>query len=527
MDYSCKMCGEILSADMVEAVCECEYCGSRQTLPTRYFGEHAELYARACELRFKTDFERAQKLFRQLSEEIPDEPEGYWGLVLCRCGVEYTDDPVSGMKIPVCRISSGGDIASDENYLRAIELASPEQSPIYRREGAAIEMLRREMIERVGTGERYDVFICCRETDESGRSTPDSVIASEIYAQLIREGFGVFYAAETLGGSAERDSELYSAAAINSAKVMLIVGARPESFNAPVMKSILRRCRATVKKDGGRLIIPCIKNMDPRSLPAELAQYPAKDVSRLGFLPEVIRSIRAVLAGSAAVGDSGGVRRSSGSRSTPEKLLRRIRIFLMEEDFDAAQEYSDMILDAAPECWQAHFAKFLAGIGCRCSADLFLEEVIDSFGRGYVQDFGYDYYDDELFRSRFDEILGEDMKRALECAKGGPDSEQITTVYERLVSAVRDDVYLKEQEEIDIEEKSELDRLRRSHDMEEDSKRASRRKKQQIRTRFLTYMAVFLAVMILLLTQFHMKWAIAPIIAAIPVTLAVLAGLEK
>lgn len=527
MDYICKMCGEILAADMVEAVCECEYCGSRQTLPTRYFGEYAELYNRACELRFKTDFERAQKLFRQLSEEIPDEPEGFWGLVLCRCGVEYMDDPVSGMKVPVCRISSGKDIASDENYLKAIELAEPEQVSVYRREGAAIEMLRRDMIEQVGTGERYDVFICCRETDEYGRSTPDSVVASEIYHQLMREGFRVFYAAETLADAVEGDRELYTSAAINTARVMLIIGTSLGNFAATSVKSTLRRCIASVKRDSGRLIIPCVKNMDPRDLPAELAQYPAKDVSRLGFLPEVIRSIRSVLAGDAAASGSGGVRRSPGVRSTPEKLLRRIRIFLMEEDFEAAQEYSDMILDVAPECWQAHFAKFLAGIGCRCSADLFLEEVIDSFSGDYVQEFGYDYSDDELFRSRLDEMLGEDMMKALECAGDFSDSEQITTVYERLMNAVRDDVYLKEQEKIDIDEKSELDRLRRSHNMAEDAKRASKRKKQQIRSRFLVYMAVFFGILILLVTQFNMKWAIVLIIAAIPVTLAVLAGLEK
>ena len=39
--------------------------------------------------RVKTDFEGAEKLFTRLSEEIPNESEGFWGVLMCRCGLEY------------------------------------------------------------------------------------------------------------------------------------------------------------------------------------------------------------------------------------------------------------------------------------------------------------------------------------------------------------------------------------------------------------------------------------------------------
>ena len=102
MDFICKMCGGDISPDDGTGVCECEHCGSRQTYPLRYFGEYAEMYNKACQLRLRNDYEGAEKLFTRLCEDITDEAEGYWGMVMCRWGVEYEDDPISGMKIAVC-----------------------------------------------------------------------------------------------------------------------------------------------------------------------------------------------------------------------------------------------------------------------------------------------------------------------------------------------------------------------------------------------------------------------------------------
>lgn len=42
------------------------------------------------------------------------------------------------------------------------------------------------------------MFICYKETDASGRRTPDSVLANDLYHQLTQEGFKVFFARITL-----------------------------------------------------------------------------------------------------------------------------------------------------------------------------------------------------------------------------------------------------------------------------------------------------------------------------------------
>ena len=44
-----------------------------------------------------------------------------------------------------------------------------------------------------------------------------------------------------------------------------------------------------------------------------------------------------------------GFGESEISHTAPEKLIRRMNIFLADEDFEAAEEYSDIILDAAPK----------------------------------------------------------------------------------------------------------------------------------------------------------------------------------
>ena len=47
----CKMCGGDLNFEEGESVCECEYCGTRQTIPTADNEKKLTLFARANRLR--------------------------------------------------------------------------------------------------------------------------------------------------------------------------------------------------------------------------------------------------------------------------------------------------------------------------------------------------------------------------------------------------------------------------------------------------------------------------------------------
>ena len=519
MGYVCKMCGKLLPSAEGKSICECEYCGSRQTVPKLYKDKYAEIYNRACGLRFKTDFEGAEKLFSQLCEKFPDEPEGYWGKLLCRCGILYEDEPVSGMKLPVCHRAYGSSLMDDKDCCTALSLADAEQSAAYRREASAIEMLRREMLERVGTGVKYDVYICCRVSDENGNMTDDRIIADEIYSQLVQEGFRVFYSPVTLGEISAKDSESYVNAALNCAAALVIVSAENESFAAPRFKSEWSRCAAAAKRDDEKLVLTCIKNTDKGDVPAELADYPIMQASEMSFVAELIRMIRHHLNGTDSACGEGEI-----THTPPEKLIRRMNIFLADEDFEAAEEYSDMILDASPRCWQAHFTKFLAYNGCRSGNDLLIEDVVNSFADDYVMRFGYDFSDDDIFREQLGNMLGDSMKNAVEYASG-EDKLMISTVYERFISAVRDAVFAREQEKIDGEEKNELEELRRLHEKEISERQADERKRNLIRSRFLTYIGIAAGILFIIAVKFRSKAAAFFIILLVLMTLVVMAGL--
>ena len=509
MELLCRICGEPIQPEDETGVCECECCGSRQTYPLIYGDSQLDMYNRARRLRQKTDFEGAEKLLSQLCGEVPDEPEGYWELALCRCGIVYEKTDETAVNKPVCRRASLTPVTEDVDYLTAIVYAAEEQKAVYCREAAAIDVLRREFAERVGNGKRYDVFMC---STESGKG---STIASEIYEQLCEEGFSVFYASKTLKGVRGKAGELYINAAISCAEALLIVCADAEDFAEHTMKSQWSRCASAAHKDSGKLLVTCISEVSEGDIPEELSDYPVKDIGKLGAVAEIIRLIRRKENG-----------HSASARTAPEKLIRRMNIFLADEDFEAAEEYCGLILDISPECWQAHWARFLAYNGCRNSGDLLLEEVVESFTDDYIEHFGYDFAEDEVFSGQLAQLLGDSPRKALKYAE---DDEKLSleTVYERFVNAVRDAVFAREQEKIDVEEKQELDAIRRRHDEEEERKTAAQQKKQDIRSRFLTYATVIFTALIILFAKFHFVWAAVLIVIMIVVTVLVLGGLNR
>ena len=82
-----KMCGGDLEIVNGESVCECEYCGTKQTIPTTDSEKLTNLYNRANRLRFNNEFDKAAGIFENITAEYPEEAEAYWGLCLCKYGI--------------------------------------------------------------------------------------------------------------------------------------------------------------------------------------------------------------------------------------------------------------------------------------------------------------------------------------------------------------------------------------------------------------------------------------------------------
>ncbi len=230
--FKCKMCGGDLEVTEGTGIAICGYCGTKQTLPGTADENMQNIFNRANTLRIKSEFDKAEKLYERIIQSDSAQAEAYWGLILCKYGIEYVDDPATFKKIPTCHRASYDSIIADDDYKSAIKNADSAQRTIYEEQAKEIDRIQKEILALAQKEERYDVFICYKETDSEGRRTQDSVIANDIYHQLTAEGFKVFYAAITLEGKLGSAYEPVIFAALHSAKVMLSIGTRPEYFNA-------------------------------------------------------------------------------------------------------------------------------------------------------------------------------------------------------------------------------------------------------------------------------------------------------
>ena len=358
--FKCKMCGGDLEIADGVTITECEYCGTKQTVPKAMDENLQNLFNRANTLRIKSEFDKAEKLYEKIIQADTTQSEAYWGLILCKYGIEYVDDPATFKKIPTCHRASYDSIIADDDYKSAIENADLSQRAIYEEQAKEIDRIQKEILVLAPKKETYDVFICYKETDADGHRTQDSVIANDIYYQLTQEGFKVFYAAITLEGKLGSAYEPIIFAALNSAKVMLSIGTKPEYFNAVWVKNEWSRFLKIIKKDRSKLLIPCYRDMDAYELPEEFSHLQAQDMSKLGFMQDLIRGIKKIAKSdepkiTTVVKET--VVTSANTNVAP--LLKRAFMFLEDGDWDRADDFCEQVLNQDPENAQAYLGKLM------------------------------------------------------------------------------------------------------------------------------------------------------------------------
>ncbi|MBQ7177963.1 MAG: TIR domain-containing protein [Victivallales bacterium] len=356
-NIQCKMCGYMVELPEGATVGECPACGSTTTFP-KLNSEHTEqLYARAEHFRQLNDFDKAADAYEAVVRELPDDPEAYWGLVLARYGIEYVEDPLSHERIPTCHRVQYESILADGDYKSALEHADAAQRDIYEAEAKRISEIQKGILAISAQEKPFDVFICYKETTDGGSRTKDSAIAQDIYYQLVNAGYKVFFARITLEDKLGQQYEPYIFAALNSAKVMLVIGSKKEYFNAVWVRNEWSRYLALMKKDRSRLLIPCYKDMDAYDIPEELSMLQSQDMSKIGFIQDILHGIKKVLGGDKAATKAAA---PAQAESVVEPLLKRVRIFISTGDFSQAIEYSNKVLDKDPENAEAYLSLLLA-----------------------------------------------------------------------------------------------------------------------------------------------------------------------
>ena len=350
--FKCKMCGGSLEVTEGMTVCECEYCGTKQTLPAFDNEKKINLFNRANRLRYKCNFDGADSIYQSIVSEFPNESEAYWGLCLCKYGIEYVEDTLTGHKIPTCHRTLFDSILDDSDYHAAIKNADSIARSVYESEAKAIDVLQQKILSIVKNEKPYDVFICYKETDTENNRTPDSVLAQEIYDQLTSKGLKVFFSRITLEDKLGVDYEPYIFAALNSAKVMLVVTTSLEYVESTWVKNEWARFARLAAEDKSKVLIPCYSGIDPEELPTVLTSKQSQDMNKLGAMQDLVRGVCKIT----GIDD---LKANNDIDSKTETFIKRGFIFLEDRDFDNANNYFERALDENPEASKAYIGKVL------------------------------------------------------------------------------------------------------------------------------------------------------------------------
>ena len=363
--FKCKMCGGTIEFEQGATVGVCDSCGTKQTLPRLDDDKKANLYDRANHFRRNNDFDKAMSIYEQILNEDNTDAEAYWSLVLCRYGIEYVEDPASHKRIPTVNRAQFTSIFADEDYKSALQYADGYQKTIYEDEAKAIDEIQKGILAISQKEEPFDVFICYKETDANGRRTQDSVLANDLYHQLTQEGFKVFFARITLEDKLGTAYEPYIFAALNSSKVMVVLGTKPEYFNAVWVKNEWSRYLALIKNGAKKMLIPAYRDMDPYDLPEEFSHLQAQDMSKLGFMQDLIRGIKKIIEADAPKQTVKETVIVGANNAATTPLLERVSLFLEDGKWQDANIYCEKVLDIDPKNAEAYLGKLMVELQVR------------------------------------------------------------------------------------------------------------------------------------------------------------------
>lgn len=365
MIIKCKMCGGDLDFEPGSTVCECEYCGSKQTIPSADSEKKTNLFNRANRLRMNSEFDKASAVYEQIVAEFPEEAEAYWGLCLCAYGIEYVDDPATGSKIPTCHRTLPTSIMEDSNFEQACDYADPVARKVYREEAKTIDRIQKDILSIAQSETPYDVFICYKETAEDGSRTEDSVLAQDVYEALTAKGLKVFFSRITLEDKLGTQYEPYIYAALSSAKVMLAFGTTYEYYDAVWVKNEWSRFLGMMKADKRKVLIPCFKGLDAYDMPKEFRGLQAQDMAKLGWMQDLVRGVEKLCGkgGTASSAPNTVVQKTVVQEvqesGKADNLMKRVYLYLEDRDFAKASEYIDKVLDVDAEYAPAYVAQIL------------------------------------------------------------------------------------------------------------------------------------------------------------------------
>jgi tetratricopeptide (TPR) repeat protein len=360
--FKCKYCGGDIQAETGAAFGTCDSCQSTSTLPKANEDRIVNLFNRANHFRRLNEFDKALATYENILTEESSNAEAHWGVVICRYGIEYVEDPKSGKHVPTCHRAQYASILTDADYLATLDNAPDSYTKsLYEEEAKIINDIQKRILAIANNEDPFDVFICYKETTDGGSRTVDSTLAEDIYDKLTKEGFKVFFAKITLEEKIGRQYEPYIFNALQTAKVMLVIGTKKEYLETIWVKNEWSRYLSLMKSDKTRfrLLIPCFRDMDAYDLPDELTAFQAVDMGKIGYIQDLVRGVKKVT----------GVEEAAVKQVQPitaavvgggaDPLIRRAYLSIEDKEFGIARQLLDQALNIDPENVKAYVGLLL------------------------------------------------------------------------------------------------------------------------------------------------------------------------
>jgi len=431
----CSSCRNVVIFAEGSNIALCEHCGVPNERPKSRDSELA-LLKYANERLSLGEFEKADEAYRKVLQRNLDEHEARWGLLLCKYGVQYVEDVRENCFVPTCRKSLNTSFLAETDFRLACEAAHPAVRMKYERDGRYIDDIQKEIAYLKSTGERTDVFICYKETEDvqpdggmfpSMRPqkvrTADSVLAEQLYQALKKRGFNVFFAPVSLKDRLGANYEAAIYHAVDTAKIMLVLGTKPGYFESTWVKSEWKRILDRIDRGEDKRIIPIFRDFSADELPKAFRQrhLQALDMAQPDWMDTLVSCLRKVFP------------EPVPPEPTPfAKLLIRGRKELKAGDFAAARGCFNDALNADPESPRACLGMAMAELQARDEDAL---AQICAKGDGWLEMkyilWAEQYADDEVravlnrlyeargaeIRKVFDFKMGEDGVSILRCKR--------------------------------------------------------------------------------------------------------------
>ena len=117
--------------------------------------------------------------------------------------------------------------------------------------------------------------------------------------------------------------------------MMVVISTKKEYANSPWVKNEWSRFLTLINEGQKKILIPAYRDMDPYDLPDEFVNFQAQDMSKLGFMQDLLRGIKKIIGGDQNPSSNSSTRVSENDKI--HSLLKRVKVFTDDEEWEMAQ----------------------------------------------------------------------------------------------------------------------------------------------------------------------------------------------